>query len=118
MYSTSYVPNQMFILLADAVLEAVKRIPETRIPSPKALLWAVEKLIDWPKVAKSLDLTEAEIEVIKHNDQGDYREQRYQMLRKWHTKEGKLATGRRLAYAFSKQPQNAALVTETGTVYL
>ena len=106
----------MFILLADGVLEEVERIPETRILSPKALLWVVPKLVDWPEVAKSLELTEAEIEVIKHNDQGDHCEQRYQMLHKWCTKEGKRATWRRLAYALSKQPQNAPLVTETGTV--
>lgn len=106
----------MFILLADAVLEAVERIPETQIPSPEALLWVANKLVDWPKVAQSLGLTEAEREEIKHNDKGDCREQRYQMLRKWHMKEGKRATWKRLACVFSEQPQNAPLVTETGTV--
>lgn len=57
-------------------------------------------IISWEPISLLLDITEAEGEEIKRNYHGDYRRQKYELLKKWKNNRPKEATYERLINVF------------------
>ena len=62
----------------------------------------------WKNLARELDVSEADIANIRHNNSNELKEQAYQMLEHWKQKEGKEATVEYLQQALLRSSMTAA----------